>query len=193
MTLATGCGVFADSYGGGEAVIPVDAHIAGWPPSPTDILRGMLAAVDMTHGRRTRALATRERRADDHARSVGRVLAHGCGLPGGRRSISAWPSGLGHHHRQHPHWHRTGKAGRLRYRGQEAERQGPFATVGQPSSRGELKPILDTLAVERLSAKADRLRFRLKVGLRLKPPEAAPAAEPAQGSVGAVTLNPSSS
>ena len=39
---------------------------------------------------------------------------------------------------------------------------------------------------ERLSAKADRLFFRLKVGLRLKPPEAAPAEEPAQGSVGAV-------
>ena len=51
----------------------------------------------------------------------------------------------------------------------------------------------DSASLERLPAKAGRLLFRLKVGLRLKPPEAAPAEEPAQGSVGAVILNPSSS
>ena len=35
------------------------------------------------------------------------------------------------------------------------------------------------IPIERLPAKAGRLLFRLKVGLRLKPPEAAPAEEPA--------------
>jgi Ni,Fe-hydrogenase III small subunit len=59
------CGVFAGSYaivGGVEAVIPVDAYIAGCPPAPADILRGVLAALDMTHDRRTRVLAARGRR-----------------------------------------------------------------------------------------------------------------------------------
>lgn len=39
-------GVFARSYacvGGVEAVIPVDLHIPGCPPSPRDILSGLLA------------------------------------------------------------------------------------------------------------------------------------------------------
>lgn len=46
-----GCdgGVFAGSYacvGGVAAVIPVDLHIRGCPPSPTDLLRGLLALVE---------------------------------------------------------------------------------------------------------------------------------------------------
>jgi len=63
-------------------------------------------------------------------------------------------------------------------------KRGLWAAAGLPGCQ---------VVVEQLPAKAGRLQFRLKVGLRLKPPEAAPAEEPAQGSVGAVTLNPSSS
>jgi len=39
-------GVFADSYacvGGVSNVIPVDLHIEGCPPTPSDLLRGLLA------------------------------------------------------------------------------------------------------------------------------------------------------
>ena len=39
-------GIFADSYacvGGVQDVVPVDLHIAGCPPSPTDLLKGLLA------------------------------------------------------------------------------------------------------------------------------------------------------
>lgn len=42
-------GCFAGSYavlGGVSAVIPVDLHIPGCPPSPTDILRGLLALLE---------------------------------------------------------------------------------------------------------------------------------------------------
>jgi Ni,Fe-hydrogenase III small subunit len=42
-------GCFAASYavaGGVSAVIPVDLHIAGCPPSPTEILKGLLALLD---------------------------------------------------------------------------------------------------------------------------------------------------
>jgi Ni,Fe-hydrogenase III small subunit len=43
------CGVFAGSYavvGPVASVIPVDATVAGCPPEPTDILRGILRALD---------------------------------------------------------------------------------------------------------------------------------------------------
>ena len=43
------CGVFKGSYavvGPVEAVIPVDVNIAGCPPEPVDILRGILEALD---------------------------------------------------------------------------------------------------------------------------------------------------
>src|SRR3989454_873295 len=43
------CGVFAGSYavvGPVSSVIPVDVHIAGCPPEPLDILRGILHALD---------------------------------------------------------------------------------------------------------------------------------------------------
>ena len=43
------CGVFAGSYavvGPVDSIIPVDVHIAGCPPEPVDLLRGLLAAVD---------------------------------------------------------------------------------------------------------------------------------------------------
>ncbi|MGG6892405.1 NADH-quinone oxidoreductase subunit B family protein [Rhizobium sp. BR 315] len=42
-------GYFAGSYaiiGGVSKVIPVDLHIPGCPPSPTDILRGLLALLE---------------------------------------------------------------------------------------------------------------------------------------------------
>ncbi len=42
------CGVFAGSYavmGSVDAVIPVDVFVAGCPPEPADILRGILAAL----------------------------------------------------------------------------------------------------------------------------------------------------
>lgn len=42
-------GCFAGSYaviGGVSKIIPVDLHIPGCPPSPTDILKGLLALLD---------------------------------------------------------------------------------------------------------------------------------------------------
>jgi len=48
------CGVFAGSYavaGRVADVIPVDVHVAGCPPEPTDVLRGILAALDVTPAR----------------------------------------------------------------------------------------------------------------------------------------------
>ena len=43
------CGVFQGSYavaGSVDQIIPVDAFVAGCPPEPADILRGILAALD---------------------------------------------------------------------------------------------------------------------------------------------------
>jgi Ni,Fe-hydrogenase III small subunit len=43
-------GCFAGSYavvGGVSAVVPVDLHIRGCPPSPTDLLKGLLALLDV--------------------------------------------------------------------------------------------------------------------------------------------------
>jgi Ni,Fe-hydrogenase III small subunit len=45
-------GVFAGSYavvGGVSSVVPVDLHIRGCPPSPTAILRGLIALVTSTN------------------------------------------------------------------------------------------------------------------------------------------------
>lgn len=42
-------GCFAGSYavvGGVSKIVPVDLHISGCPPSPTDILKGLLALLD---------------------------------------------------------------------------------------------------------------------------------------------------
>ncbi len=42
------CGVFAGSYaiaGSVDQIIPVDAFVAGCPPEPADILRGILVAI----------------------------------------------------------------------------------------------------------------------------------------------------
>jgi Ni,Fe-hydrogenase III small subunit len=47
-------GCFAGSYavvGGVAEVVPVDLHIAGCPPSPTQILKGLLALLDAANGR----------------------------------------------------------------------------------------------------------------------------------------------
>ena len=49
-------GIFAGSYavvGGVNDVVPVDLHILGCPPSPTQLLKGLLALLE--HGRRKRA------------------------------------------------------------------------------------------------------------------------------------------
>lgn len=46
-------GVFAGSYavaGGVKDVIPVDLHIAGCPPSPTALLKGLLALLEAANG-----------------------------------------------------------------------------------------------------------------------------------------------
>jgi len=46
---AAGGGIFADSYGvvgGVGGVVPVDLHIAGCPPSPLQLLRGLLALLE---------------------------------------------------------------------------------------------------------------------------------------------------
>jgi Ni,Fe-hydrogenase III small subunit len=51
-------GVFAGSYavaGGVKDVIPVDLHIAGCPPSPTELLKGLLALLQAASGKVTRA------------------------------------------------------------------------------------------------------------------------------------------
>ena len=45
-------GIFAASYavvGGVKDVIPVDLHIRGCPPSPTDLLKGLLALLESTN------------------------------------------------------------------------------------------------------------------------------------------------
>jgi Ni,Fe-hydrogenase III small subunit len=47
-------GVFAGSYavaGGVAAVVPVDLHIRGCPPSPTELLGGLLALLDAASGK----------------------------------------------------------------------------------------------------------------------------------------------
>ncbi|MGO8916038.1 MAG: NADH-quinone oxidoreductase subunit B family protein [Stellaceae bacterium] len=48
-------GLFADSYavvGGVSAVVPVDLHIRGCPPSPTQLLSGLLALLETAAKRR---------------------------------------------------------------------------------------------------------------------------------------------
>src|SRR5215469_486165 len=47
-------GMFAGSYacvGGVSQVVPVDLHIKGCPPSPTDLLRGLLALLEHVGGK----------------------------------------------------------------------------------------------------------------------------------------------
>ena len=49
---AQGGGMFCGSYaclGGVSAVLPVDLHIPGCPPSPTELLRGLLALLAATN------------------------------------------------------------------------------------------------------------------------------------------------
>jgi Ni,Fe-hydrogenase III small subunit len=48
-TCALGGGIFAGSYavmGGVSAVVPVDIHIPGCPPTPTALLKGLLALLE---------------------------------------------------------------------------------------------------------------------------------------------------
>src|SRR5256712_11460621 len=54
------CGVFRDSYavvGPVDRVIPVDVSIAGCPPEPSEILSGILRALDRLAERRVKAMA----------------------------------------------------------------------------------------------------------------------------------------
>ena len=47
-------GIFADSYavvGGASEVVPVDLHIKGCPPTPTQLLSGLLALLQKSAGR----------------------------------------------------------------------------------------------------------------------------------------------
>lgn len=51
------CGVFRGSYaivGSVDQVVPVDVFVAGCPPEPADILRGILAALDRLSARPSR-------------------------------------------------------------------------------------------------------------------------------------------
>jgi len=51
---AAGCGVFAGSYavvGAVDEVIPVDLHIAGCPPRPIDLMKGLIALLDKATAR----------------------------------------------------------------------------------------------------------------------------------------------
>jgi Ni,Fe-hydrogenase III small subunit len=51
---AAGCGLFGESYaceGGVAAVLPVDLHIRGCPPSPTQLLAGLLALLESAAAR----------------------------------------------------------------------------------------------------------------------------------------------
>jgi NADH ubiquinone oxidoreductase, 20 Kd subunit len=46
---AVGGGIFSESYavvGGVKEVVPVDLHIRGCPPSPTQLLEGLLALLE---------------------------------------------------------------------------------------------------------------------------------------------------
>jgi Ni,Fe-hydrogenase III small subunit len=48
-------GCFADSYavvGGVSEVVAVDLHVRGCPPSPTDLLKGLLALLEPTNTQR---------------------------------------------------------------------------------------------------------------------------------------------
>src|SRR5438067_10966501 len=63
-------GVFAGSYacvGGVSAVLPVDLHIRGCPPSPTVLLKGLLALLETVSG---------DGNASVDAKSCGRINAH---------------------------------------------------------------------------------------------------------------------
>ena len=47
-------GIFAGSYavaGGVKDVLPVDLHIRGCPPSPTELLKGLIALLDIASGK----------------------------------------------------------------------------------------------------------------------------------------------
>ena len=47
-------GIFAGSYavaGGVKDVLPVDLHIRGCPPSPTELLQGLIALLDIAGGK----------------------------------------------------------------------------------------------------------------------------------------------
>ena len=52
---AAGCGLFTESHacvGSVEAVVPVDLHIRGCPPTPTELLAGLLGLLESAAARR---------------------------------------------------------------------------------------------------------------------------------------------
>jgi Ni,Fe-hydrogenase III small subunit len=52
---AAGCGMFSDSYacvGAVSKVVPVDLHIPGCPPTPTQLLAGLLSLMDVNDRKR---------------------------------------------------------------------------------------------------------------------------------------------
>jgi len=52
---AVGCGMFSESYacvGGVSKVVPVDVRIPGCPPSPTQLLAGLLSLMEVSAGKR---------------------------------------------------------------------------------------------------------------------------------------------
>ena len=68
---AGGCGVFSDGYacvGSVAKVIPVDIHIAGCPPSPLQLLSGLLSLMDL-NGRKAGRSVPVTSAAHDHHRS----------------------------------------------------------------------------------------------------------------------------
>jgi Ni,Fe-hydrogenase III small subunit len=51
---ACGCGVYADSYanvGSVDKVLPVDLHIKGCPPRPIELLKGLIALLQLANER----------------------------------------------------------------------------------------------------------------------------------------------
>jgi Ni,Fe-hydrogenase III small subunit len=65
---AGGCGMFSDSYacvGSVAKVIPVDIHIAGCPPTPLQLLSGLLSLLD-SNGRKARRSVPAASAAHDH-------------------------------------------------------------------------------------------------------------------------------
>lgn len=66
---AGGCGVFADSYacvGSVAKVIPVDIHIAGCPPTPAQLLSGLLSLLDLNGRKALRSVPVAAAAHDHH-------------------------------------------------------------------------------------------------------------------------------
>jgi Ni,Fe-hydrogenase III small subunit len=70
---AGGCGVFSHSYacvGSVAKVIPVDLHIPGCPPTPLQLLSGLLSLMDLNAHRPKRGLSKASDARDRHQREA---------------------------------------------------------------------------------------------------------------------------